>query len=135
MTESGVIPIALDIKTGNVQPLLHEIRHALTRLLNTGEPTVIDLGTLPLSEAELEQLQVQLGEGEVRAELHALGVSLMQETRYSGVWLIRHTNDSQESVGLFIEVSKAPELLYAQTEDIQAGLARLEHELNEQHPS
>ncbi|HID82006.1 MAG TPA: hypothetical protein EYH06_01715 [Chromatiales bacterium] len=134
MAESGVIPIALDTATGNVRPLLHEIRHALTRLLNTGEPTVIDLGALPLSETELEQLQAQLGKGEVRAELHALGVSLIQETRYSGVWLIRHMNESQESAGMFIEISKMPELLYAQMEDIQDGLGRLEHELNEQPP-
>lgn len=135
MSESGVIPIALDTETGNIQPLLHEIRHALTMLLDTGEPTVIDLGTLPLSETELEQLQQQLGEGEVRAEIQALGTSLIQETRYSGVWLIRHMNESQQSVGMFIEVSKVPELLSAQTEDIQTGLVRLEYALNEQPPS
>ena len=42
--------------TYNVQPLLHEIRHALARLLDDGGHTVIDLRSLPLAPGEEEQL-------------------------------------------------------------------------------
>jgi hypothetical protein len=35
--------------THNVQPLLHEIRHALATLLDDGGNTVIDLRSLPLA--------------------------------------------------------------------------------------
>jgi hypothetical protein len=33
---------------GNALPILNEIRHALDRLLESGETTVIDLGALPM---------------------------------------------------------------------------------------
>jgi len=67
--------------THNVQPLLHEIRHALARLLDDGGHTVIDLRSLPLAPGEEEQLLDELGQGEVYARLHALGPTEIVETR------------------------------------------------------
>ena len=57
---------------GNVRPLLNEIVHALDRLLDDNEPTVIDLASLPFAPVELEELEDALGEGELTAELDAL---------------------------------------------------------------
>ena len=42
------IPVAMEGEfTGNVTPLLHEIRHALAALLESDEQTVIDLRAMP----------------------------------------------------------------------------------------
>lgn len=117
------------IETGNVAPLLHEIRHALERLARGGQGTVIDLQSLPLAPGEEKRIAQALGEGELRAALDALGPSTIVETSYAGVWLITHHNTGNEVIGRFIEVTDVPEILKSQVEDIRAGLARLEDEL------
>ena len=45
--------------TGNVQPLLHEVRHALVHLSDLGEATVIDLRNL--SQPDNSTLQTTKG--------------------------------------------------------------------------
>ena len=61
---------------GNVRPLLGEVLHAVDRLLDTGEPTTIDLAGLPFGPGELEHLEEMLGTGEVTATLDALGTAI-----------------------------------------------------------
>jgi len=122
-----------EFETGNVKPLLHEIRHALTRLAGGGEGTVIDLQSLPLAPGEENRIEEALGEGEVRAELNALGRSSIVETAYPGVWMITHRNTEDEVIGRFVEVTRFPALLQSQAEDVKAGLQRLTGEL-EEHP-
>lgn len=129
MNALDAIAVRVETATGNVLPLLHEIRHALGRLAEGREGTVIDLRSLPLAPGEEQRIEAALGKGEVRAELDALGTSVVQETSYPGVWLVTHRNTENEVVARFIEVSRMPELLHAQTEDIQSGLNRLEDEL------
>jgi len=123
------IAINVEAATGNVRPLLHEIRHALTRLANGEDGTVIDLRSLPLAPGEDEQLNALLGKGEVRAEVDALGPTVIQETLFSGVWFITHCNAEGTTVARFIEVTRVPELLMSQQEDIDAGIRRLQQEL------
>ena len=67
MTPLGDIAVSVEQATGNVVPLLHEIRHALERLAETGEPTVIDLRSMPLAPGEEDAIEQVLGEGEVTA--------------------------------------------------------------------
>jgi hydrogenase-1 operon protein HyaF len=117
------------VATGNVEPLLHEIRHALTRLADGEDGTVIDLKRLPLAPGEEERIEETLGTGEVRAEVDALGPTLIQETSYPGVWLVTHKNADDVVVARFIEVTYIPELLRSQQADIDAGIDRLEDEL------
>jgi len=119
-------------ETGNVQPLLHEIRHALEVLLNDDRDTCIDLRALPMAPGEEDRLLETLGEGEISVRLRALGKSEILETRYSGVWLVTHYNTNEEIVGKFIEITRIPGLLKSQREDIVAGLLNLEDELNEE---
>jgi hydrogenase-1 operon protein HyaF len=88
---------------------LHEIRHALQRVAQGKEGTVIDLRRLPLAPGEEERIETELGKGEVRAELDALGPTLVQETSYAGVWLVTHRNKENEIVARFIEVTRMPE--------------------------
>ena len=69
-------PVGLDFRveqvaarTGNVEPLLHEIRHALANLLNYEQESCIDLRSLPLAPGEQQELLDILGQGEVSASL------------------------------------------------------------------
>jgi hydrogenase-1 operon protein HyaF len=111
--------------TYNVEPLLHEIRHGLTRLLESDAATIIDLRSIPLAPGEEERIVSELGTGEVQARMTALGPSEIKETRFPGVWLVTHYNSENEVIGKFIEVCDMPQILRAQTEDIRAGLAQL----------
>jgi hydrogenase-1 operon protein HyaF len=130
MTSLSEIPVSIEAGTGNVQPLLHELRHALGRLANGDEGTVIDLRGLPLAPGEEAKIEEALGEGEVRAELNALGLTTIQETAFSGVWMVTHRNTEDEVVARFIEVCRVPEILQAQSEDIQRSVHKLAQQLN-----
>jgi hydrogenase-1 operon protein HyaF len=124
------IAVPAEIETGNVMPLLHEIRHALERLAR-GEPgTVIDLKSLPLAPGEESKIEAALGEGELRAELDALGPTTIIETSYPGVWLITHRNTENEVIGRLIEVTEVPAILKSQQEDVRAALRELQKRLS-----
>jgi len=121
----GDIAVSVEQATGNVVPLLHEIRHALERLADTGEPTVIDLRSMPLAPGEEDELETTLGEGEVMANMNALGPSVIRETAIPGVWLVTHRNANDEIVGRYIEITKMPAILESQDADILRGIAEL----------
>ena len=108
--------------TQNVQPLLHEIHHALSDLLETGSTRIIDLRALPLAPGEEGLIESALGRGEVTATLNALGPSQIAETGVSGVWLITHFNTEKEIIGKFIEITRMPSILETQMEDLQQSL-------------
>lgn len=115
--------------TGNVQPLLHEIRHALEKLLANDGNTIIDLRSIPLAPGEEQKLLDTLGQGEVYARLHAMGPTEVVETRYPGVWVVVHFNNNDEVIGKFIEVCEMPDLLRSQQEDVRHGLEQLQAQL------
>ena len=116
---------------GNVRPLLSEVLHAVDRLLDTDEPTTIDLAGLPFGPGELEHLEATLGTGELSCKLDALGTSRIRETTYPGVWWLEHRNAHDEVVGRYIEITRTPEILSSQEADITAGRARLEDQLDQ----
>ena len=117
--------------SGNIPPLLHEIRHALRNLLENGETTTIDLRGLPMAPGEQEQLLEMLGKGEVSIRLDALGKSEIFESRFAGVWLIIHYNSNEEVMGKYIEVTRMPVILKTQTADIEESLEALQVRLEE----
>ena len=120
------IPVTVTAEfTGNVTPLLHQIRHALSALLENGEQTIIDLRSMPLAPGEEAHIETALGQGEVRVELNALGRSDIIETQYPGVWMITHRNTDDTILGKYIEIALIPDILQAQQGDIQAGLEQL----------
>lgn len=120
-----------DELTWNVQPILHEIRHALRKLQVTGEPGIIDLRSIPLAPGEEEKIIDTLGCGEVHAKLNALGPSEIYETRFAGVWLITHFNEENSIISRFIEITHCPDILKSQNEDIALSLDQLEEELEQ----
>jgi len=115
--------------TLNVQPILHEIRHALRKFLETGEASIIDLRSIPLAPSEEETLIETLGRGEIHAQLNALGPSEIYETQYVGVWLVTHYNETNSIVSRFIEITEIPDILKSQQEDIASALQRLVEKL------
>ena len=115
--------------TWNVQPILHEIRHALRRLLDSDQSSIIDLRSIPLAPGEEETLLDTLGSDEVHARLNALGPSEIYETRFAGVWLVTHYNAANNVIGRFIEITRLPDILQSQTEDMAAALEQLQREL------
>ena len=130
MTTSGSTAAQFNIQNGdalthNVKPLLHEIKHALDSLIETGQPTIIDLRSIPLAPGEEDKILNTLGQGEVQAKLNALGLSEITETQYTGVWIVTHYNDEDQIISRFIEVTTMPEILCSQTEDIMAAYSRL----------
>ncbi len=128
MTTLGDIEVQVQAIHGNVQPILNEVLHALDRLIEDDEATTIDLASLPFGPGELDKLEASLGEGELSAQLDALGTSRIRETTYPGVWWIEHRNVNDEVVGRYLEVTRLPEILSSQDADIMAGRARLEEQ-------
>ena len=120
-----------DDLTWNVAPLLHEVKHALARLIKNNEMAVIDLRSIPLAPGEEEKILNALGQGEVQSQLNALGLSEIIETQYAGVWLITHYNDENDIIGRFIEVTTMPDILRSQKEDVIEALSRLSESLEE----
>jgi hydrogenase-1 operon protein HyaF len=117
--------------TWNVKPILHEIRHGLRKLLETGESSIIDLRSIPLAPGEEETIIDTLGCGEVHAKLNALGPSEIYETRFAGVWLITHFNEENSIISRFIEITAFPDILKSQSDDMTFSLDLLEDELDD----
>jgi hydrogenase-1 operon protein HyaF len=122
-------PLGPDPNHGNAAPILHEIHHALQRLLKEGETTTIDLRAIPFGPGDEQQLLKILGRGEVDVQLDALGMSEIWESRYAGVWIVDHKNQAGERIALQIEVTRVPEILQAQSEDISESISRLDDQL------
>jgi hydrogenase-1 operon protein HyaF len=120
-----------DELTQNVKPLLHEVKHALDSLIETGQTTIIDLRSIPLAPGEEDKILAVLGCGEVEAKLKTLGLSEIIETQYAGVWVVTHYNDEGHIISRFIEVTTMPEILCSQTEDIMAAYSRLTIDLGD----
>jgi hydrogenase-1 operon protein HyaF len=113
----------------SAMPILHEVRHALERLLADGEETVIDLRSLPLGEAGEGFLLEALGAGELDCRLDALGASAIRETAYPGVWVVVHKNAAEAVVGKVIEVTFLPSILTSDPSDVRSALDRLTERL------
>lgn len=126
MTSLNDIPVnAAEAATGNLRPVMHEIHHALSELVEHGKHGMIDLHSLPFSPQELDALDAFLGEGEIDLTLNVLGKTRVRESSYAGVWRIEHMDDSGKRIGYFIEVGHTPEILRSQCDDIKEGLAAM----------
>lgn len=115
---------------GNVRALLTEIAALLQKLVDTGETGLIDLKSLPFAPGEYEQLRAALGQGELTAQLDAIGISEIVECRFPGVWWLTHYNVQGEIVADVIEITFLPEIMKSQIEDMRDGLAQLQEMLH-----
>lgn len=111
--------------SGNAPPLLRELAEQVRHLLETGEPSAIDLSALPLTPADLDWLREKLGGGEISVTLQAGGESTLDETACAGVWWVTHRNEQGAVASQFIEVAFVPELVKAHPADVAIGRERL----------
>ena len=126
---TGSDPTARPQPTGQVDSILHEIRHALARLITTGTGTKIDLHKTPLGPGELDHLLAQLGTGEVQARIDAMGPTRIQETALTGVWLVDYLNTQDQRLAFHLEIATVPEILCPQPQDLTAAIDRLDARL------
>jgi hydrogenase-1 operon protein HyaF len=133
MASLGEIPVRVEgegkVEFGNARPILGEVRHALERLLDSGEPTQIDLGAMPFGPGDEDRLLDWLGRGEVTASIEALGPTRIHETALRGVWLVEYLNADEQRIALHLEIDEVPRLLRAPHEDLRDGLAELDAQL------
>ena len=115
------------VTTGNVLPILHELRHALQRLRTDHTEHIIDLSSLPMAAEEYLEIEQLLGHGEIHARLQALGESTISETAIPGIWSIVHMNADKAVVGRFLEITDCPAILKTQAQDLENGIAQLAH--------
>lgn len=112
------------INSGELKPsaqilaLLRELQVMLTALTKQGEQNSIDIRSLPLSPSDYEILMQILGTGEVSATVNTLGLTEIKETRFSGIWSLRHYNSHDEIVAELIEVTPLPDILKSQDPDL-----------------
>lgn len=114
---------------GNAAPLLHEIAALLDSLARTGQGGTLQLKGLPLLPGDYAALQEALGEGELSAELQALGPTQIRETALHGVWWVIHRNGAGEVMAEAIEVTRCPEILQTPAEDVSEAAQRLRERL------
>jgi hydrogenase-1 operon protein HyaF len=109
-----------------VNLVLHEIHAGLTGLLADGHGRSIDLRQLPRMSAEIYQdLRDALSKGEVSAVVDAQIRVEVAETRYPGVWWLRHLNERGEITNEIIEITAMPVILKPHPVDIAAGMKML----------
>ncbi len=136
MSRLGTIDIpivvqGMDGDTANLLPVLHQVRHGLQQFIETGVEAIIDLMAMPFGPGELERLLDRLGRGEVTARVEALGDTLVHETRFPGVWVVDHRNTEGVRIALQIEITRTPQILRTQPDDLRDALERLEADLEE----
>jgi hydrogenase-1 operon protein HyaF len=113
-----------------VHQVLHEIHVALTHLQASGKTHAIDLRQLPRMSAGIYQaLRDALGQGEVSAVVDAHIKVEIAETQYSGVWWLRHLNQSGEITTEIIEITLMPAIIKPHRVDVAAGIRKLEDHL------
>lgn len=126
---SGSAPCQTEKVTGMARSLLTEVSRMLAALAANGTTSSIDLRSLPLTDADREQLESALGCGEVVAELELAGRSTIWETRYPGAWWIRHRGAGDKVSSEEIAVCPVPEILVSHPDDVAAAAERLRAEL------
>jgi hydrogenase-1 operon protein HyaF len=121
--------------TGMAWSVLAEVGRLLEILAANGEPGCIDLRSLPLTDADREELESLLGRGEVRVDLDLAGRSEVWETAYAGAWWIRHHGAGDRIAAELIAVCPVPDILMAHPADIQAATLRLRRDLQQPRPA
>ena len=115
--------------SGYTPAILREIESLLAELIASGRAGRIDLRSLPLLSGDEARLAAVLGEGEVDADIQAMGATRVRETAVPGVWWVTHANADGQTVAEFIEVALVPEILKAHPEDVRAGLTGLQERI------
>lgn len=134
MTREQRIPIKdeLAISSGlgeGINAIMAEILAMLECLAHQGRGGAIDLRSLPLAPDDYDSLKALLGEGETKIDIALNGLTRCRETRLPAVWWVEHYNTSGSTVAEFIEVTKVPDILAVDEDEILEGIVRLSGQL------
>lgn len=116
--------------TGMAHALLREIADHLAVLDSTGAAGAIDLSSLPMNNADIEELKALLGRGEVEVGVDTVGRSEFYETTYTGVWWASHYGDDGSKLTERIEITAVPEMIKSHPDDIRNAHQRLRDALS-----
>ncbi len=117
------------VRTGLAQSVLQEIAAQLSLLAAKGETSAVDLHSLPMTPADRNELEERLGRGDIEATLNVAGTSEIWETRYSGVWWVRHFGADDKIAAERIEITVIPEIFVTHGADIAAAALHLHNDL------
>jgi HupH hydrogenase expression protein, C-terminal conserved region len=118
-----------DFSTGMAKSLMREVARHLDALAKSGETAAIDLRSLPMTETDREELEEELGRGDVAVALDVAGRSEIWETGYAGVWWVRHYGGDDRVAAERIEITTVPDIIVTHRADIEAAAARLRDDL------
>jgi hydrogenase-1 operon protein HyaF len=122
------------MNTGMAWSIMSEIAQLLGVLAERDQVSAIDLRSLPMTASDLAQLEELLGRGEITAHLELAGKSEIWETRYPGVWWIRHMGAEDKVACEEIAITRLPEILMTHPVDVQAAAVRIRCELEANPP-
>ena len=134
MIKLNEIPVHVELSNERMSmliPILHEMLTMLKTLITSGQSNILDLRHEPLELDEIAALKELLGQGEVNANLNALGSTNIRETSISGVWWITHYNHEDNIIGEFIEITTCPEMLKTFPEELGSALSRLQDKVSQ----
>lgn len=116
------------MRTGMARSVLGEVARGLADLAATGAQAAVDLRSLPMTGADREELEQALGRGDVAVTLEAAGKSEIWETRFAGVWWVRHFGGDGRVAAEAIEITPVPDIVSAHPADIGAASVRMQAE-------
>ena len=129
MAELNALNIPVEVSqpgTGMADAVLNELLDHLRAFIASKQSHVIDLSSLPLSETDKRELEKRLGQGEIEATLSSMGDSKIFETKYSGIWWVKHYTTDGVLIAEFIEITTVPDILKSHGDDIQQSITELE---------
>ncbi|MGR9052744.1 MAG: hydrogenase expression/formation C-terminal domain-containing protein [Gammaproteobacteria bacterium] len=134
MTKLNEIPVKVEL-TGDANsmllPVLHGMNAMLKTLIETGRGDILDLRHEPLTLEDIAELKALLGQGEIDANLTALGSTNIRETGIPGIWWITHFNDQGNVTSEFIEISTCPDMLKTFPDELGASLLRFHDKITQ----
>lgn len=111
--------------TGMADAVLAEIAARMEDYIETGRSAAIELTAMPLTNEDRADLEVRLGRGEVAVTIESAGHSEIWETRFSGVWFVRHFGEGDRVATESIEIAEAPLIVRSHPADMRAAARRL----------
>ena len=109
----------------NALPILVELEEHCVRFDQAGTEHSINLTLLPLSEDEIEFLDIRLGRGPVDMLSRAYGKCQVISTLTPNVWWVRYYNSMGTLILNTLEITNMPQVVAAAAEDLDDSTTRL----------
>lgn len=109
----------------NAMPILVELEDRRLDYEQNGKTHSINLTLLPLSQSELEFIDMRLGRGPVDVLSRAYGKCEVISTKSANVWWVRYFNSMGTLILNTLEVTDVPQVVVAASEDIRDSSLRL----------